>query len=302
MPVPQAHTVTVYYSPPPAGALNVSPTYLEWHPDSGLWESQGNQPLPTGGAISAAESWYARPWTVTQGGCSEPTVGAVAPSSAYGFSGLSGPPWSLASAPHKSPASPWTSGPFAGTTTGYSDGAFDVVAGNLGNTQPVTCGLTVTSTDAKSVDVTVVIDPERCLAGYTGTPPNCVLPTPTPTPAPTATPKPVTLALNAASNATSGGSCVQFTRNQTIGPIAASQMPLEGAPDTSGQGWPFPNPITLGAPFQTAYMDTGLYSPGLDTDQTSWDALLAQTGGLAGNTQVYVNTTATIYPACGGGN
>lgn len=185
LPVPQAHTVTVSYSPPPAGASLVSPTYLEWHPDKGYWADLSGAALSTGGAISAAESWYARPWTVTQGGCSEQGVGSIAPSQAYSLQGpitnQGGGSWSLASTPHKSPASPWTSGPFSGSTTGYSDGAFNVVAsGSLANTAKVTCAMTVASTDAKTVDVQVVIDPESCQPGYTGTPPNCVLPTPTP--------------------------------------------------------------------------------------------------------------------------
>ncbi len=186
--VPLHRVVTVYYSPPPAGALNVSPLYMEYRQDTQTWVDSSKNALAAGDAVAVSESWYARPWTATQSSCTM-NGSAVDPTQVFSLAGgatsQSAGVYAVADTPHRSPASPWPSGPFAGSTTGYSDGGFQVVPNaSLTNPQPITCALAVASTDAKTATVQVVIDPSPkaiCPNGSAGPYPAC--PTPTPTPA-----------------------------------------------------------------------------------------------------------------------
>ncbi|TAM76463.1 hypothetical protein EPN44_05220 [bacterium] len=107
------------------------------------------------------------------------------------------------------------------------------------------------------------------------------------------TTSPVSLSL--AADGFSSGGCSNPTYTRTVGPIPASQMSWEGTLDPSSGN------VILAAPFQNTFVGLGISSPGVFTDQASWNNLLAQTGSLAGTTEVNVSTTVSVSSACGGG-
>ncbi len=166
--VPFGRRTTVYYTPPPPGngsGWYVEPQYLHYvrtSSTSGQWEDAAGTALPGGSSVTIAQSWYTVPWTVSQQSCTDArTGGSVAPASIYGLSGYGGSPWSVApSSTYTVPATPWSTGPFAGLDVGYGEAQPSIALVNgLANTDTVDCTMHVASAAGETATVALVIDP-----------------------------------------------------------------------------------------------------------------------------------------------
>ncbi|TAM61776.1 hypothetical protein EPN52_02110 [bacterium] len=146
----------------------------------------------------------------------------------------------------------------------------------LGNAKIVKCSISVAGANSQTGTETIYIDPYP-----TGS-------------------IPLSLSLAAVANVNTGGSCVISTVTAKVGPVLASRLALEGTP-SSGAGYPFSPAVVLGQTFQSAYSSDNLAPPGLATDSSSWNTLIAQAQNAASGTPIYITVTAELYPACGGG-